>query len=170
MVMLREVIGVCMKWILCLSLMLMVSCTESGGSGGGSTSYSIKDQTLTGKVNNKSFTFVEGTFEDGFDAGTIKVTLFAVDAVDACSPTGSENDLMVFFTIPEAVGEYPLKLGSESQTITLYDKLDGNLNIIATEGLIEIESLDATTLEGGIAIGETFDSKVNGKFTVTKCP
>lgn len=153
-----------------LSFLLTGCDQESNDGNDGDSSFVISEQTLTGTINGKSFTFVSGSFEeDSFDPTKISVTLYNVTLADVCNPGISTGKVKVFFSIPESVGEINLSWGeSNSQTVTMYDS-DGNQNIIATEGKINIISISNTTLEGGLVTASFEGSQVNGKFTLTRC-
>ena len=139
-----------------------------GGDGGGSYSAAdILDQMPEGAIEGADWTMVEAVVEAG-DTATddLSVTLLAED-VEACG-FGLQGDV-VLFSIPRAVGEYPLHFdfSEDSQTVTFYSEATNN-NVIASNGLVVVEGVSDTEVTIGLA-ADAGDSTVNGRFTATIC-
>lgn len=151
-----------------LIFMFLLSCGDDDDG-----SYSFKDQDLSGKIDGVSWTYADGYVEVDThdDVDILDVTLTLEQDGNIC--TGFPEGDRVFFFVPNAVGIYKLyfKLSSfEGQTVTLLDD-DQNppLNIIATEGAIEILTITDTEVTGRIDARADKKSYVNGNFTVSFC-
>jgi len=131
-------------------------------------SYAFKAQIAAGKIENVSWTFVEGKAEDNGDDLSIDLMLEQTEA--PCDIFGLGEGDMVFFTIPDAVGLYELSISSNnSQTATLFDE-DDFVNVIAVKGAIEILTITATEVTGRVDLQSDNENYINGNFTVTLCP
>lgn len=147
------------------------SCGEDDEEG---SSYEFKDQTAQGTINDKSWTFISG--KALIRDGKLSVDLGADEDFVSCE-SFHFNGSYIFFTLDEATGVSELKFDlndfDNSQTATMYDPDEGDfgLNIIATEGAIEIISITDTEVKGRIDIRDGHDnsSSVNGNFTVPIC-
>lgn len=135
--------------------------------------YEFKDQNLQGQINGKSWTFVDGNAEvNSFDDTRLSIELGAEALEDPCD-FFSISGLRVFFSVKNEVTltELNFSLDDEGgQTITLFDP-EGNQNIIATAGAIEILTITATEITGKMDAryeGDGGDG-VNGNFSVTFC-
>jgi len=136
------------------------------------TSFDIRDQTLQGQFDGKSFSLVSGYAEDSYPSGTeYEIDLFNVAPKTSnpwdggAYPSGSVY-LEVAFSVPQAVGTYKLSLGP--QTATLYDPANDHLNIICDEGSIRIDSISGGYITGAMAARQSddHDQYVNGTFSV----
>jgi hypothetical protein len=97
-----------------------------------------------------------------------------LDQIEApCEIFGFGEGDMVFFTVPNAVGLYKLKFsfsgGTDNQTATLFDT-EETLNVIATEGAIEILTITTAEVTGRLDVRSDANNYINGNFTVTLCP
>lgn len=155
-------------WIL-VPCVILIAC---GGDSDSGYSYSFIDQNVTGKVNNKAWTYAGGTAkEDFFENTKMSVDLTATTLEDPCNDFTS--GLRVFFSVSPTVGIYELNLdinsADESFTVTLYDPDDGNLNIIATMGAVEILSISDTEVTGRMDVFYDSETNVNGNFSIPYC-
>lgn len=134
-------------------------------------SYKFKNQTATGKIEGVSWTFVEGKAEDDGDNFSIELMLDQTDS--PCDVFAFPDGDLVMFTIPNVVGLYKLKFslsgGSDLRTATLFDS-EETLNIIATEGAIEILTITASEVTGRLDVRSDDNNYINGNFTVSLCP
>lgn len=135
-------------------------------------SYSFKNQTLSGKIANTSWTFGDGYAEiyGTGDDSELYIDLFVDVDGEGCDilPEGDQ----VFFSIPNKVGVYKLKFDlnsmENSQTVTLFED-EEFMNSIATEGAVEITAITETTISGKIDATVDAENNVNGNFTVNIC-
>ena len=161
-------------YLLAISLVFNISCSDDGDGGGGSD-YEFLDQNAQGKINGKDFALVLGKGEmDPFDETRLSITLWSESFTDACGFNFGQ-EVSSFFTVPMQVGLYELKLDltdfEGSQTVTLFDP-DGTLNIICSDGAVEILSITETKVTGKIHAyytGDKLENDINGNFEVTYC-
>ncbi|MEO9966057.1 MAG: hypothetical protein ABJF11_09725 [Reichenbachiella sp.] len=157
--------------ILFLSLIIInFSCSDDDDDGG--PAYEFTNQNLQGQINGKSWSFVEGVAEvSPFDDTKLSIELGAEELESPCD-LFALSGLRVFFSIPHEVAltELNFSLEEGGQTVTLFDP-DGTLNIIATEGAVEILTITDTEVTGRIDAreGGGGEDGVNGNFSVTYC-
>src|SRR6267154_1551188 len=137
-----------------LALVMLVGC---------GTSASISTGPLAGMVNGQPWTFVAGS-TDAFLSGSAQDDYFAVfypTAYTACGAEPGGPHLIV--SVPKATGSYDFSL--QRNMTFAFD----NNNDIATDGVVRVDSISATTLTGGLH--GTFDAAndVDGVFTLTIC-
>jgi hypothetical protein len=133
------------------------------GDGGGGSDYEIAKGDLSGKIAGEAWTYKSASTdaflsdEDGY------FTTFESEMVEACGFGG--GDLTVLTKLPKEVGEYELGL---SPNVTL---AKGSDNKVATTGLLTIDSIDATTIKGGMyaIFNDDPNFEISGHFTVTIC-
>ena len=119
------------------------------------------DSAVTGEINGETFTFV-----DGFIQSDGHVRMY--DEAQDFSTSYPVAYPYVMFTLPSvAVGEYKLSFSlfnlADAWTVT---GVDSNIvNVIFTEGYVEITEVTATTVTGGMYI-EAGDDLLNGTFTL----
>ena len=146
------------------SLAVFLSLGVMGACAG----YEVTDQPLTGKVGSNPWTFVEGYTDDFLsDEDSFRAELYPAD-VDECGffRPGAMDHLLV--RIPTATGEYELSL-QQNMTYVVYDE-EGPRNLVATEGVLVVESIDATTIMAGLHSRFDGDNEVDGNFEITICP
>lgn len=134
--------------------------------------YSFKNQDLSGKIGNTEWTYTDGYAEiyGTGDDSQISVDLFQQAEGEGCSafPIGNE----VFFSMPNKVGVYKLKLDLDnfesSKIVTLYEE-EGSVNNLASTGAVEITSISDTQVTGKIDARLDGENFVNGNFSVSIC-
>jgi hypothetical protein len=150
-----------------VSAFLLGCCLAAcGGGGGGGGGYSISDTTLSGQIGGQSWTFVQGE-SDAFmsDEDGYFVELFP-DSYTACDPFSQPDGVnTILLSLPKQVGEYSLSL---QQSITFVEPPADNT--IATRGLLEVEAINADTIEAGLYAVYGDGYQVDGRFTVDICP
>jgi hypothetical protein len=155
-----------MKKLIILLAILTMGCDKDDPK----PAYEFKNQTATGEIEGESWVFVEGKAEDAGENLSFDLMLDQAEA--PCDIFGFPEGDVVFFTIPNAVGLYKLKFslsgGTDILTATLFD-VEGTLNVVATEGAIEILSITDTQVTGRLDIRSDEDNYINGNFTVTLC-
>lgn len=159
-----------LKFQLVLIAALLFSCSDDDSEK--KSSYSFKDQDLSGEIEGDSWTYEDGFVEEGTfdDEEILDISLFLAQEDPACATFQREGD-EVFFFVPNAVGLYKLSFDLSSfdgQTVTLLDE-EEMLNVIATEGAIEILTITETQVTGRIDARSDGQNYVNGNFTVSFC-
>lgn len=103
------------------------------------------------------------------DGDALDVALYPVES-GGCDAV-VESDSRIIFTAPKEAGEYPLKLNfgdlANNRTIT-FVPAPGN-NVIASQGLLVIESISAEEVTIGL-VADAGESSINGRFTTAICP
>ena len=94
------------------------------------------------------------------------VDLYAA-TFDTCVAFGAPSDAdNVTMMMPKTPGSYPLSL---AQNATLYVASSSD-NLVATKGLLVIDTVTATTISGGMHITYNADNTVDGQFQASICP
>jgi len=166
------------KLILCTSALLttlfITSCGKDDDESGPSNEFI--DQNLQGTIDGIPFNYGEGEAEltTNFDEEEVlSLDLFDSneEITDICEFFGFGDQVSVFFSITPEVGLYPLSFDLNStsgQTVTLFNP-DGAVNIISSEGAVEILSISDTQVRGRIDARFDSETNVNGNFTATFC-
>ena len=155
-------------------IIFVLSCGEEDNGPG----YKFIDQDAAGKIDKVNWTYADGyadieTFGTGSDL-RVSVDLTIPQTEEGCDIFIPEGD-MVFFSVPNEVGLYKLKLDlncftcADNITVTLFKK-DGFENFIATEGAVEILAISDTEVSGRIDARYDGNTFVNGNFAVSICP
>jgi hypothetical protein len=152
-----------MKKIFLLFIVVMIGC----GKDDPQPTYKFKDQTAAGEIENVAWVFVEGKAEVNGEELSIDLMLDQIEA--PCDIFGFPEGDFVFFTVPSSVGLYKLSFGSNSQTATLLES-DEFVNIIISEGAIEILTITETEVTGRLDLRFDNTNYINGNFTVDLCP
>lgn len=149
-------------------IMLLTAC---GGDDEG-PSYSFLDQDTQGLINTKSWEVQSGIAQESVvTTGETSIDLTSSNLTNPCDDFSFGTN-SVFFSAPNAVGIYELVFDfddfSKSRTVTLFDASEV-LNVIATEGAIEILTITSDEITGRIDARADGESFVNGNFTATVC-
>ncbi len=154
------------------STLIISSCGSDDDSG---PSYEFIDQNLQGTIDGISFNSKGGFFDEGFEEGTIRMSIYDIsEEGDVCDIFGSES-VFILFTIPETVGLYELSFDLSSfdgQTVTLVNPNgEGGIpqNNIASTGAVEILTVSETEVTGRMDARLDGDNSVNGNFSVIFC-
>jgi hypothetical protein len=154
-------------------VLIAICCALSGcGKDDNPKTYSFKDQDITGKIGNSSWSMLSGyahseiSGEDTF----VYITCNNTTSIDPCSSYPS--DYHVFFTLPLKTGLYVLGYDAQNPflgwSVTLFN-IDAETNSIADVGAVEIISVSETQITGRIDASADELNFVNGNFTVTIC-
>jgi len=144
-----------------------------GGDGGddadnGGGNYQVGSGTLAGTIGGEPWTMVSGETDSFFSEGESEfwADLYQDPLATACmsSPTAYRN--RVIASIPKTPGSYPMSL-SLNATFVIEATTE---NLIATKGVIEVDSVTATQIVGGAHIEYDAENTVNGRFTINVCP
>ncbi|MEP1097104.1 MAG: hypothetical protein ABJG78_18465 [Cyclobacteriaceae bacterium] len=154
------------------SLLFLVSCSKDDAADG--PGYEFIDQNAQGMIDGISFTFAVGTSEVRNDGEDLSVDFYDVteELTDVCGFFGFGDSVSVFFSIPNAVGVYELSFSldnlEDGRTVTMFNPAK-TLNILATEGAVEILSISDTEVTGRIDARAGDGDAINGNFTLTIC-
>lgn len=137
----------------------------SSGNDGGTTSGTIVDTPLSGKVGNQSWTFQLGA-TDAFLSqgdGDFVAALYATSYTPCTDsdPTGPH----LFVAVPKQPGVYPL---SAMRNVTFV--VNDADNLLSLDGEIEVHQVTATSVTGGLRTRRDDGNDVNGQFQLTVCP
>lgn len=143
-----------------LAMLATVGC-------GNDSDFTIPSQEVAGTVNGASWTVVGAYAELDEAAGTVRIELHEDADFDPCSYASPEGNSL-FFTVPSEPGRHELSLSlSGGQTATFYDGMGGN--VIATEGVIEIDDVTDDQVAGGLNIEAGDGNAVAGVFAADRC-
>ena len=133
------------------------------GCGGGG-SVDIATTTLAGKIGGQAWTFQAGHTSAFLSEGEpdFFASLYA-QAFTACGLSEPSGERHLLVSIPKEVGDYDLSL---SLNMTF---VDGNENLIATDGRIVVDSVTDSRITGGLHATFDGDNEVDGQFDVTIC-
>jgi hypothetical protein len=140
------------------------ACGGDGGPGGSS----VSTATLSGMINSVPWTFVAGQ-TDSFlssNSDTFFANLFDMPFADPCNelrPAGVTRSIIL--NIPKKVGHYSLSLAL-NQTFSY----DPDQNDIATSGELDVNTLTATSIQGGVKMAFEGKDSVDGQFEIAICP
>jgi hypothetical protein len=155
--------------LLIISMAILFSCKDEDEK----PSHSFKNQNLSGKIGNSSWTFSDG-YADVYgleEESQVSVDLFQeAEDGEGCCALAKGNE--VLFTLPNKVGLYMLKFElndfENSVVVNLFEE-DGYVNNLASTGAVEILSISETQVSGRIDARIDDESFVNGNFTVNIC-
>ena len=142
---------------------------NNNNNGGTDYEYDFQNQDLQGEIEGEVWVYRAGTAEISFfDNTKLSIDIYDVEPEggDACEfgvfSLGSD---VVLFSVPNEVGLY--ELGSP-HTVTLFES-DTYMNYIATDGAVEILTIDSTAVTGRMDVAYDSDNHMNGNFTLTFC-
>lgn len=155
--------------LLIFSLAILFSCKDEEEK----PTHTFKNQNLSGKIGNISWTFNDG-YADVYgidEQSQVSVDLFMeAEEGEGCSALAKGNE--VLFTLPNKVGLYLLKFElndfENSVVVNLFEE-EGYVNNLATTGALEITAISDTQVSGRIDARIDDASFVNGNFTVDIC-
>ncbi len=151
-----------------LCLLLLLAC----GKDDEAPAYDFKDQTLAGAIEGQNWNYGDGYATITGEGATAKlhVTLVLPTESEGCDivPEGDR----VFFTFPLSTGVHVLRLDfndmENSRTVTLFDS-EETMNVIATQGAVEITSITDTEVIGRMDARSDENNFINGDFSVPIC-
>jgi hypothetical protein len=156
------------------AIVFISSCSESEDP---EAAYDFKEQVAQGQIEGDAWTFSAGkAFLTEDQEGNIiySVNMYSdqetAGTSDVCRLFGADFD-EIFFSIPTEVGVYELSFdlnSSSSRTATLFDR-ENTLNVIVSDGAIEIIAVTETQVTGRMDIKSGSDNFINGNFTLDIC-
>ena len=154
---------------------LAVGLGACGGTAAGGTGVtvggSVSSQPLAGTIHGKPWTFVAGETDHFLSqSGSNFFASLYDQAIDSpclgTDPQGTTRRLIL--NIPMAVGHYALSLDL-NQTFSYDDGTGTYQNDIATSGVLDVTTLTATSLQGGIKMAYDAKNSVDGQFELGIC-
>lgn len=121
---------------------------------------------LSGKIGNKSWTFVSGRATPSLsDPAKSSVTLIAESNESPCSAfiLKSSDSVSVLFSTKNEVGQFTF---DNHTNATLYD---GTTNQISFEGGIAIDEITTSKIKGRLNANVDSENNVNGTFEIPRC-
>jgi len=150
------------------SMLALLATLTAVGCGNDDKDFTIPSQEVAGTVNGASWTLVGAYAELDEADGTVRIELHEDADFDPCSYASPEGNSL-FFTVPAEPGRHELSLSFSGggQTATFYDGMGSN--VIATEGVIEIDDVTDDQVAGGLNIEAGDDNAVAGMFAADRC-
>jgi hypothetical protein len=140
----------------------------SSDTGGSFSASDIVAQTPSGSMEGASWVMADAVVRvDSFDTEELSVTLTSEAMEEEC-PFGLGGGSSILFSVPRMPGEYPLNFSFSAGGQTITFSPGPGENIIASDGVIVVESVSDTEVSIGL-VAEAGDSSINGKFTATLC-
>ncbi|MFW5759757.1 MAG: hypothetical protein ACOCXH_02115 [Cyclobacteriaceae bacterium] len=156
---------------LVIAITFLSACSSEDGDP--SATYDFKEQIAQGQIEGEAWTFEAGKAlltedQDGNPIYSIKMYSNNETITEVCSFFGAEFD-EVFFSLPTEIGVYKLSFSSSnSRTVTLFDR-ENIMNVIASDGAVEIIAISETQITGRADIRSGNDNFINGNFTLEIC-
>lgn len=126
----------------------------------------ITEQPLQGEIDGVEWTFAGGDVNRFLsDDEQAFGVLYGVDDV-LCETRMSPDESEVIAFLPLEVGTYPLRLPGRTVTFAFGE----GENVIASRGLLRIDSVTEEAITGGLAARAGLRNHVDGEFTVDRCP
>ena len=151
-------------------VVLFTSCDDEEST----PAVDFQDQNAQGTINDQTFSLGEASASPSLlQDSDLSFQLFdsSESFTDVCDFFGFGDNVSVFFSLPAEVGVYNLNIdlsNLDGQTATLFDPAE-TLNIIATQGAIEILTITDTLVTGRLDVRDGSGNSVNGNFTATRC-
>jgi hypothetical protein len=151
-----------------VGLAVGLAACGGGSNNGGSTGGSISSRPLAGTINGQPWTFVAG--ETDFFLSSMGTTYFTslydVSPATPCTPGGPANAKnQIILRIPKMPGHY-----TQGGTFVFPDPTTGRPdNDIALTGALDVTSISATEIVGGVKMEFDAKNSVDGQFTVNIC-
>jgi hypothetical protein len=141
-----------------------------GAATDGAVGGSVSSQPLAGTIDGKPWTFVAGQTDHFLSqsGSNFFASLYdqAIDSPCAGEPPGTTRRLLL--SVPMAVGHYALSLDL-NQTFSYDDSTGTPQNDIAISGVLDVTTLTASALQGGIKMAYDANNSVDGQFVLGVC-
>lgn len=157
------------KNLLLLSIVLFAfSCSDDDDS----VSCEFLSQNIQGEVEGTAWAFQGGKVELQSDGITYDVDMYGMDedlSGGVCNIFLGSTDQIFFSSLTAEIGEYALSTDfTNGLTVTFYDA-DDNLNVIATEGCINITSITADMVNIQFDVKADDDNQIKGTANFDIC-
>jgi hypothetical protein len=134
-----------------------------GGDGAPADLHVIASEPAHGTITGKSFTL--GTRYMNISDGSLWVDLLSDTSADCIKDeTNGAYPFVTFFTKPMP-GRYELDF--DTQTVAFVDKPSSTL--IITSGVVQIDTITATQVTGGLHVWNSEEGEINGRFDGKLC-
>ena len=147
-----------------LAVALAAASCGGGDDGDGPPSELdvIASAPASGDIAGTPFTL--GTRFMNVSGGDLWVDLLPT-AVPDCTRDETDGDYpFIIFFVPPTPGRYPL---GETQFVTFVPA--PSTNLVISQGVIQIDSVTATTVSGGLHVWSSRDGEIDGRFDGTLC-
>jgi hypothetical protein len=149
------------SWGLVFLAVVAVGC---GSSGGGTVT--ISTQPLAGMIGGQPWTFGTGETDSFLSTTTsLWVNLYAGSFTTCSGAAPSDADNLIM-QMPNTAGSYNL---GPQLNLTFYVAASQG-NFVATRGRLQIDSVTATTISGGLNATYDGSNSVDGQFQAAICP
>jgi hypothetical protein len=146
----------------CLGLLVVIVAAAGCGSSG---DVAISTQPLSGMVGGQAWTFGTGETDSFLSTATsLYVNLYA-GSFTTCSLAEPSDASIVTMQMPATPGSYTLSL---QRNVTFF--IPPSDNFVATSGRLQIDSVTATTISGGLKATYNSANSIDGQFQATICP
>lgn len=146
---------------LSLAVLTFTSCTKDKEEV---NSYAFIEQNLQGKIGGQSWEHQSGRSKADFFENFFNDLRESLDS-NICSASNAADGNFILFGGEPTVGLQ--ELGTKTVTFVI----DGNNNLVATQGAFEILTVDtvADMITGRMDVTYDGDNSVNGNFSMTYC-
>ena len=142
-----------------LFCLCFAGCTSDGDE--------ISSDPLSGMIGGKAWTFEAGLtnafLSDGEDDFFASLYAEDFDGCDSGEPFGTDH---ISASIPKTPGSYSFSL---SQNLTFVIAGEETENLVTLDGKMEVTSVDAGIVRGGVTASYDSDNFVDGQFAVEIC-
>lgn len=153
-----------MRSHLAITLCALAACAgDDGGSSLPEDLDVIASTPASGTIAGTPFTL--GTRYMNVSSGDLFVDLLPEAAADCTIDETDGRYPFIIFFVPPMAGRYELDFGT--QTVTFVDAPSNNL--IVSNGVIQIDSITADTVTGGLHVFDAEFGEINGRFDGELC-
>jgi hypothetical protein len=151
----------------CLGLLVSTGCGGGDDGNKNSSNVTISSQQLTGRIGGQAWslgTAQSDSFLSTSDQFWVDMYAETIAACDSSARPSGSNSLIA--NLPKTAGSYDMSLALNA---TFFIS-SSNDNLVATTGRIQIDSVTATTITGGMNVTYNADNSLDGQFQATICP
>ncbi len=153
-----------MTRLVALCAIVLAACASDGDSPSLPDDLDVIATTpASGTIAGASFTL--GTRFMNVSGGDLYVDLLPDAAADCTLDETDGRYPFIIFFVPPTAGRYELDFGT--QTVTFVDAPSSNL--IVSAGVIQIDSVTADTVTGGLHVFDAEFGEINGRFDGQLC-
>lgn len=152
------------------ALLLAASLALIACGGGDADDFDVSSGVLSGTVGGQPWSLAQAETNASLSDDRELWAAFYAEAADTpCSGSRTSDRHHLLVSVPRDPGRYPLGL-SLSATFVI-EGPSGTLEyLVATTGVIEVDAVSDTNVQGGAHIEFDSDDVVNGRFDLTVCP
>lgn len=128
----------------------------------------ISDEPLAGSFGGEAWSFVAGDVDAYMTEDGVMVAQLWPESFEACTLTSHAATRWLVVQIPEEPGEHALD-GALNGTFVQVEG-EQTENVPALDGVVRVDSLDQSTLAGGLAMRDASGAyEVSGTFELELC-